>query len=262
MTIKKSLLIWAFVSLVVVMVAFYGVFLSKTKVENFISNNENLIWTLSSRIPEDVNVKVKNGEIEVNKERPYCLMLESKSGLGVYFTNNDKPEPPKTTECGALMTVGKNYVMVPQENNTYKVYKINLKANYTINRSNIENFYKTNKSKLEMAVWSVFYAGSWMVWVGIFGWGLLTALWYAWVAKVALRIFQAKDSLVFNQVYGVSLFLMSGWWFLRYGLLYIIVDNFCHQNIWFKFPFMNTLILTILALIWYKIDDKRRESKK
>ena len=262
MTIKKSLLIWALMSLTVVMTAFYGVFLSKTKVENLLAHGDNLFWTLTQKIPAELEIRVKNGEVVINKERPYCLLLESKSRVGVYFSNSDSQVIPKEGECGALMTVGKDYVMIREENGSYRVYKVDPKADYTINKNNIESFYQNNKPKAEKVAWTIFYVGPWLGWLAVFGWGLLNCLWYAWVAKFALRIFQSNKTVVFNQVYGTVLFLMSGWWFLRYGILYIIVNNYFHQNIVLRFPFMNTLILTILALIWYKNYDKKEEVKK
>lgn len=262
MTIKKSLLVWVMISLAVTMVAFYGVFLSKTRVESLLSTGDNLFWTLSSRIPEELEARVKNGEVTINKERPYCLLLESKSGVGVYFSDSETPVLAKESECGALVTVGKDYMVVKEEKDSYKVYKIDSKADYTINRGNIESFYQTNRPKAEKAVWVIFYVGPWVIWSVIFGFGLLNCLWYTWVAKLALRIFQSKKTLAFDQIYGVVLFLMGIWWFFRYGLLYIIVNNFFQKNIWLGFPFMNTIILTVLALIWYKNWGQEKESKK
>ena len=262
MNIRKSLLIWVIVSLTVVMVVFYGVFLSKSKVTGWLSTGDNIFWTLSRRIPEELNVKIKNGEVSINKERPYCLLLEPKSGIGVYFSDSETPVLAKASECGALMTVGKNYVAIQEENGAYKVYKVDSKADYIINRSNIENFYQTNRPKIEKAIWISDYVGSWLIWLMIFGFGLLNCLWYSWVAKLALKIFQSKKNLEFSQIYGVVLFLMEMWWFFRYGLLYIIINIFFQKNVWFGFPFMNTIILTILALIWYRKWDEEKESKK
>ena len=250
MTIKKSLLIWAFVSLTVMMTAFYGVFLSKTKVENLLAHGDNLFWSLVQKIPEELEVKVKNGEVAVNKQRPYCLVLTSK--LGVYFSNSEVPVLLNESECASLLTVGKNYMVTKEDNGAYKVYKIDPKADYTISKSNIENFYKSSRPIVENVAWVIFYVGPWLGWLVIFGFGLLSCLWYTWVARQALRIFQSKKDLAFVEVFGVSLFLMSMWWFLRYGLIYFVVSFYLKKNMWFGFPFVNTLILTVLALIWYK----------
>lgn len=262
MITKKSLVIWAITSLLVIMVGFYGVFFPKARVETLIAAGDNLFWTLTQKIPEELEVVVKNGEVEVNKERPYCLLIEPKSGIGVYFSENESPVVPKKGECGALMTVGKNYVMVKEENDNYRVYKVDAKANYTINRENIESFYQKMRPEAEKAGWIIYFVGPWVGWLMIFGFGLLNCLWYAWVARIGLRIFQSRKDLSFNQVFGTVLFLMSMWWFLRYGIVYLIVNNYLQKNMWLGFPFMNTLILTILALIWYKNKDKKEESKK
>lgn len=262
MTVKKSLLIWALVSLTVVMATFYGVLVSKNKINEWLSNGDNLFWSLSQKIPEDLEVKIKNGEVTINKERPYCLQLVSKSGLGIYFSNSENPSLPKKNECDASITVGKDYMVMPEDDGSYRVYKVDETVEAIINRTIIENFYRNNSPVIEKVAWIIFYGGSWLGWLTVFGWGLLNCLWFTWIAKLALKIFQSRKELIFVQVFGVSLFLMSGWWFLRYGLVSLILNNYFHKNIELGFPFMNTLILTVLALIWYKMYDKKGIGKK
>lgn len=251
MTIKKAIGVWVVISLILVLVGSYVVFGTKTKINNLILRGNNLFLSLIREVPSDLEVKVQNGEVVINKERPYCLRWRGDSGMGIFFDKGNSPILADDPICPVWVTIGENYMKIKDSEGQYKIYEVNKNDNYTINRKKIEQFYGVASPKIETGLWLTYYVAPWLIWFLVFSWGLIVCFWYSWWVKLALRIFMGRKDLEWEEIYGVVLFLMSGWYLFKYGVMWLMVNNFWGQNMSRNFPLINTLVLVILALIWY-----------
>ena len=252
---EKSFLYLFFIVLLFFIPSWFATIFPYSKAKQFFSSlpvwiNTNLI----GRYPAALEIKVTNGIVSLNQKEPYCFLISDKDG--VVIDPSAHPDTsllsatgPYSHLCKPAALVGNNFVILPDQDNSYKTQTIPTDVNVTINHNNIIEF--TNKylpiiSAFGQKVYFIIpFVGSLFIYLFL----LLNNLWYTAVVRLACKIFK-KPIPAFSSAYKLSLifycFLLVFDWFFLGALSY-----FLKTNISLNFFLRNTILISAACLYYY-----------
>lgn len=105
------------------------------KVPSFIST---LSAKANSFYPEGLEVNIKDGKVTTNQKEPYYISTLDSLGLSKNFdhliTINTKADPSNIKDEKTAVLITKDSVVTMESDSSYKVYPIDTKANYKIDK--------------------------------------------------------------------------------------------------------------------------------
>ena len=213
---------------------------------------DNLI---SSAYPSDLVINIKNGEVSVNRNTPYCLVLDQKSKFGILFdekanaTDFINKKNVSENVCNPFALVGKNFIVLPDSESgaegSYKIQQISPSVNYKITRDEISNLSSNILPKILTFAKYAYYIGPFMLALFITPFFLLMNLWYALIAKLLLKITKTNTVVTYNEAYSKSLFVLFIITIFNWVVIELLVKNILHLNFSFTFPFLTTIAVAV-----------------
>ena len=227
-------------------------------------------WVSSNLVesyPDDLIILINKGVVSINKDSPYCLTLPtnliggeavSQKQVGVIIDTGATADVSALSSnqeysklCKPIALVGKDFVLYPDDNNTYKYTKISEEINAKIDRETVNNLVAQYLPLVIKFGQKAYYIIPFVVVLLLFLGFLSQNYWYSLIAKLATKIFETKQ-ISFGDTYKLSLFfynfiLLFDWVVIRY-----LLNGLLKLNVIISFPFLNTIIITAAAVIYLK----------
>jgi len=236
-----------------------------SKTQDLIKKLPSLVNTnLVENFPADLKINVKKGIVSINKISPYCLTLPydktkvGNVGDGVVFDVYAKADISSlgaggmySKLCKPFALVGKDFLLYPGEDNTYKYTKLSDTMNFDVDREIISKYVNQYMPVLisfaNKAYFILPFAFLPLILVFIF----LMNCWYAIVVKLAAKIFKIR-TMSFGESYKLSLFFYN--FLLIFNLIVIkyILRTLLKQDFSLSFPFINTIVITAASMFYLK----------
>ena len=214
-------------------------------------------WVDSSVIkqfPQDLVISVKNGQVSLNRPTPYCLILKQGGLFGVVFDPQSEPkiqafenEGPYSKICQPIAVVGGNYVMT-LDKDQIRIQKISPQVTFDINQKNISNLAANYLPKLISFGQTAYLVLPFILIIPAFLFFLLNNLWYSFASGLVLKIFKLRPS----NTYGTTLFFYTVINFIQWVIVGYILNSLLKQNIKISFPFLNTILIAIASVFYFK----------
>ncbi|MFA5828335.1 MAG: hypothetical protein WC841_03195 [Candidatus Shapirobacteria bacterium] len=261
MKTQKSVLYLTIFLLLSSIIGWFYLILPLSTLNDILSNASTWVDTnLVSRYPDDLIISVKSGQVSVNRETPYCLVLDDKSQSGIVFTGDRDPRVLSLTDetysslCKPIALVGTNYYVYPDKENTYKVETIPATVNYNLDKNQIVNFVNQYLPLILRSGRNLYYFVPFMATPLLLIIFLSQNLWYSWVAKTIIKIFKLHPNDKKLEIYGTSLFIYTIILFVDWVIIGLLLNYILKQNIHLSFPFFNSLVIGIGTSLMLKSD--------
>jgi len=210
--------------------------------------------SLIQNFPPNLTITVKNGQVTYNRPGPFCLTVSSRSIEGIVFDNSATQPQNYLSDyqhlCQPLALVGDDFFVYPDQSSGLKIQKIDPNLNLEINRQIIDNFVTTALPFVLKFSSQAYYWLPFLVAIFLFPLFLLNNLWYASVARFASRFF--GHQLSFQTAYANSLFIYTLLIFIDNVVINYLFNHLLGTSIHLTIPFLNTLIISILANLMSK----------
>ncbi|MFZ2152667.1 MAG: hypothetical protein WAV41_01250 [Microgenomates group bacterium] len=218
--------------------------------------NENLLI----KYPTDLIITLKSGQVSLNQPSPYCLVLDDKSNSGVVFDTalTGAPNPADlgangkySQLCTPMGIIGRQFVLYPDKENSYKVTQISPDLNYTIDKPAITKFVDQYLPNLLSFAKSGYYFGPIILALFAYLYFLLINTWYTLVTRFFTRVLKISTSYPVDQIFNLTLFFYT--FVLAFD--WIIIGYFVHTlagltNVSAIFFLRNTIVITLLSLYY------------
>lgn len=254
---QKSVITLLLIVTVYFLISWFAVFAPYPKVKSFINELPNLINSkIISQYPQDLTISVKKGIVSINKPTPYCLS-DSSSKNGIVFDPLAKPDFSLLGEksvykdtCQPVAIVGKDFVLYPDKQSSYKIQTISPDVDIEIDRTKISSFVNEILPKLVSFGQALYFIAPFVVIPLVFIVYLVGNLWYALVIYFIRKWTKGVTPLSFGEAFKLSLFFYNFILVVRLFGLSLIATQLMHQNVQFDIPFLDTVLITIGSL-WY-----------
>lgn len=235
-------------------------------------------WASSNLVesyPEDLIILINKGEVNINKDSPYCFVLPAnlfgknevvdQKLSGVIFDTKATADISALSSnqeyaklCKPLALVGKDFVLYPDDNNTYKYSKISEEINAKIDRETVNNLVNQYLPLVIKFGQRAYFIIPFVVALLLFLGFLTQNYWYTLMVKLATKIFKTRK-ISFGDTYKLSLFfynfiLLFDWVVIKY-----VLNSLMKMNVVISFPFLNTIIIATAATIYLK---KRKDDSE
>jgi hypothetical protein len=209
---------------------------------------------LVQNFPSDLKISVQNGRVSTNYPSPYCLIIDPQSNLGVVF--DDQPAAPQdyVTQyqhlCHPIALVASDYVIYPDESESFKIQKLSSTFNLEVNRLTIQSFVDTSLPLIISVANRAYYVLPFLLASFLYLFFLSNNLWYAYVTKAVGKLF--GNYLDFKTAYANSLFIYTLLIFIDTVVITYLFNQLFHANASISFPFFNTIVIAILSNLMVK----------
>jgi len=261
--------LWLFLTVLVYVPAEMWMKLPKTEVDKFFEEAPTLIEEkILVKYPEDLIIKVDQGKVEINKDLPYCFIIEEKEEekWGIVFDKNPRAEDLKKTEneyshlCQTIGMVGEDYVVFPDDKGI-KVENIPTEVNVEINKEQldmwVEKYLPMVKKWGLLAYRIIPLLLVPMVMVAL----LITNFWYSLVLMVMGKLWKIKG-LTSGVAYKISLLIFTFWTAFKW-LVGIIISQISEKTVSLSpFVFFDTILITAIGLFLIKNEIVKVGEKK
>jgi len=219
--------------------------------------------------PEDLEIEINEGVVEINRELPYCLVLwkENREKIGIVFDKN--PEVSELMQeknvyshlCKAMGLVGENYIVYPDEE-VFKVQKLAKEVNLKIDRIMLDGLVDKYLPVFLTWIERLYIIGPFLLVPLVFLGFLMKNLWYGWVLKMVAKLFKFRK-MSSGEAYKSSLLVYAGWSAFAWLGGLILKQTTGRTVSWVPFVFFNTILITTISLYSVKsgiIDFSENES--
>jgi hypothetical protein len=233
--------------------------LPKSEVDKFFLEAPVVIEeNVLAKYPDDLEISIDKGKVGINKPLPYCLTIEGIEGekIGVVF--DEKPETASLMQkenkysglCSAVALVGENYVVFPDDEG-FKVQEIPAELSLKINKDQLKTW--VEKFLPMVKKWGLLtykVVPFLLVPIVILGM-LLKNLWYAFILKMAGKMFKIKK-MHQGEAYKISLLVFTGWSTISWVIRLLIEQTTGRVVNLSPFVFFNTILITAISLLLIK----------
>jgi len=255
---KSALILFIFL-VITVPIGWFTVIFPYQSAASFFKNIPKWIdSTLTKQFPVDLVISVKNGQVTLNRTSPYCLILKEGSQIGIVFDTRLDPQikafdtdGPYSRLCQPLFVIGKNYVM-SLDNNNISIHPIPAQATFSIDQKNLSKLVSDYLPKLVASGKNLYLYAPFILILPVFIFILLNNYWYSLVSRLVLKIFKIRPGIKSSEVYGVSLFFYTCILFIQWVFISYILNHLSKLTVNLSFPFMNTILIAIACLIYFK----------
>lgn len=217
--------------------------------------NEKLV----ALYPRDLQISVKKGIVSVNQKTPYCLIVDQKSGTGVVFDPISVPDisllgPNSIYKklCLPMALVGKNFVLYPDKQQSYKIQTISPEVSFEVDRTKVSSFVAEILPKIVSFGQTAYFVGPFVVILLMFLLILNLNTWYALIVYLAAKVFKVNPALTFRRAYTLSLFFYNFVFIANSIIISLVLNQISHLNIHLNFPFLYTIIITLASIFYLK----------
>lgn len=231
----------------------------KSTVDNFFS--EVLVKVekdILARYPDDLEIDINKGKVEINKPLPYCLTIEEVEGEGIGVVFDKNPEAGALMQeenkysglCKAVGLVGENYVIFPDEDG-FRVEKIPTEISFKISKDQLEAWTKEGLPIVKKWGLLAYKVGPFLLVPIVMLALLLKNVWYGLVLRVISKAFKIKkmDS---GESYKTSLLVFTGWSTFSW-LVGLAIGQMTDKTVSLSpFVFFNTILITLVSMFLVK----------
>lgn len=239
-----------FLILILLLTAVHLITLINPLLVTFPKEVNNIAYELTGCFPQDLEVKVTNGQVSINKEQPYFISTCTGGGyLAVIDTKTDySPQKFESYRVGAWVT--KNSIVYKRNDLETRTYSLEGIKDFKLNKTEINSFQNKLEPYLKFVGPIVFIAA----FVGIY---LLYIFRLFHLLIIALLIWLLgkifKHQLNFGSSYKVGLYAIT------LGLIVDLVVNLTSRWTNFHgFPFMVTILT--LAVVFVNLFQSKKSN--
>ena len=255
-TKKTSLYFFLFIFLSSI-IAWFFILAPFPKVKSIFTNaNAETSRFLDEKYPDDLIINIKNGQVGINKTMPYCLTLDKKTEMGILFDRNlntqylfsDSSKNIYKDYCNPVAFVGSNFVIIPKEDDSYQLEKLPEKLSITITKDVLKQAVKEALPKLIKIGRIIYYLSPLLMSLFSFSLILTMNLWYAFIAKLVLKITKVKKDFDFKEAYRKSLIILFAITIVNYIVIKFLFNFLLKMNLSLSFPFFYTLLIILIMV--------------
>lgn len=241
---------------------------------------------LNDVFPEDLIITINNGEVTINQETPYCLVIDKETNEGIVFDENANITAPLSNSleiysdlCNPLALVGKNYIIYSDleerwelqddnfvkvgsyidslKNGSYQVQEIPSEVNFQIDQVQVQaiasgvlpillNWFKTIYYFLPFVMAPFIFLYLWSM-----------NFWYAWVTKIVLKISKINQTLTAKEARKKTFFVFFIWTMFNWLIIQFLINYLLNIEFHLAFPFLNTIVIAIGTILLEKLVSKK-----
>jgi len=173
----------------------------KSKVDKFFSEAPVVIEkNVLGEYPDDLEIEVDKGRVEINRPLPYCLTAEEIEGekFGIVFDSNPEArtlmqeENKYSSLCKAVMLVGENYVVFPDDEG-FKVQEIPTELSLKINKDQLKMWVEKYLPVVKKWGLKAYRVGPFLLVPIVMMALLLKNVWYGLVLRMTGKILKLKE---------------------------------------------------------------------
>lgn len=259
---SKAILICLIFSFFYAIISWFIIILPFKTFKNDLDNLPTIINdSFLSRYPEDLLISIQKGQVGLNRDSPYCFILDKNSNMGLIYDDTVSSADPTVFNkggpydnlCHPIALVSQTFFMYQDSSSKQiKISQIPQDVNYQIKKSTITTFVDKvipNVVKIGNIAYFVIPV---IIFISFFLFTLLTNFWYSFVANFALTKFKIDTSPVKSFVYGSSLFVFNIIQFINLVLFAWLANKFLGQSFYLSFPFSKTILITLGVVAIYK----------
>lgn len=263
---KSILILFIFLLLTFPFLWFTSIF-PVTSANYFFRNISNWVNTsLIDKYPPDLIISVNKGQVTLNRSTPYCLVLREKDQIGIVFDLLSEPDiksfesgGPYHQLCQPIAVVSRNYVMF-LDKDQIRITKISSQTSFEINKTTI-----TDLINKYLPILTTFGKNTYLVLpfisiLPVFLFFLLNNYWYYFVTKLVLKIFKIYHTNFSAKIYGTTLFCFTIITFIRWIIIGSVFSQLLKFNFFVNFPFLNTILITIICLFYFSQQKKSEDN--
>lgn len=266
---EKSIFINFILVCLLTLVGWFLIIAPRPKTETMVQKFSEWVNTsLVESYPEDLVISVDKGVMSLNKDSPYCLVLPSdlfgkkeiagQVPSGIIFDTKATADisafgsnEEYSNLCNPFALVGKDFVLYPDEENSYKFTKISEEINAKIDRETINNLVIQYLPLVinfgQRAYYIIPFTLIFLLFLGF----LSQNYWYSLIVKFAVKIFKIKE-ISFGDSYKLSLFFYNFIIFFDWVVIRYMLNGLLKMGVVISFPFLNTIIIAAAAIIYLK----------
>jgi hypothetical protein len=259
MSVAKSALVLFLFLVVVIPIAWFTVVFPYKSAAAFIRNFPKLIdSSVIQQYPSDLVISVKNGQVNLNRPTPYCLILKQGSLIGIVFDPGSEPNirafeanGPYSDLCQPLVVVGKNFFMT-LDNSQLKIQMISTQLTTTIDQKSLSEFVSNYLPRVTSFGQTAYLYFPFLMVILAYMFFLLNNFWYSFITGLVLKIFKIRPGTGSSEIYGATLFFYTSLNFIQWVVIGYILNGLFKLNTSVNFPFMNTVLIAIACVFYFK----------
>lgn len=222
---------------------------------------------LNDVFPADLIITTNNGEVMINQETPYCLVVDKDTNEGIIFDENAELIPLKdnltiyNNLCDPFAVVGRNTVIRSEspEFNSYNIQEIPSEVNFQIDQAQLQAIAASVLPILLDWFKIIYYFLPFVLAPFIFLYLLLMNFWYGWVTKIVLKISKINQVLTAKEVRKKTFFVLFIWKMFNWIVIQFIINDLLKIEFHLVFPFINTIVIAISTALLEKLANKKEE---
>jgi hypothetical protein len=259
MTFKKTLLFFAIFLFFAIPLEFFVFLVPLDRFKEFVKSTPDYADNfVRKNYPSDLVIKIKNGEVSVNRVTPYCLLLGENSKSGILFDENANPKSlwggevvTSSGVCNPIMVFGKDFLLYPDLRGndmpaSYRIQKISSTIDYELTQKELQKFGRVVLPEVLRILESIYYVVPFVLPFIFLFWYLIKNLWYAFVVKIVLRSRVNGSLMGFKEAYSKSLFAL-----FIYTVFQMVFIQFV-LRLRLTFPFLTTIAVVLITFLLEK----------
>lgn len=258
MAFKNAFLLLLGFVLVSVTIDWYVINFPINKVNKFFTDIPGLVGEgFAETISADLVVEMKDGKLRVNRENPYCLVINDKTGDGILFDSEALKDViasgggGKYDEmCHPVVVAGKNYISYLNQEGEYVLEEPSSLLNFTLSKENIEKAIMTYLPQITSGGKTVYFVMPWILMPGYLIFLVLKVYWYVFVVKIALKVIKVRGGFNSKELYPMVMFVAAVWLWVKWIIIQVVMNYLGGQRINTNVMFFNTVLVTIGSIFF------------
>ncbi len=253
---SKAVLVTLIIAFLISNIAWFSKILPPGRFKSYLRQAPGFVDDkIISIYPDDLVVTIKNGQVDINQDSPYCLIThhdqETGQPFGIVYDSAAIANPSIFTQksqyqgiCNPIALVGKDFFMYPDNNNSnqYKINTIPDSVDYQLDKDTITDFADKTLPKVMDFGQKIYFFIPIIIFALSYPFILLFNFWYTFVLRLAFKLFKVDPKLTQGKVYGTSLLI----YFL------ILLTQTITGGRFISFPFFNTIAICLFAILYFK----------
>jgi hypothetical protein len=241
-----------------VLVDWYIINFPADRVDKFFSELPGLIEDgFLNTVADDTVIEMKAGKLRINRENPYCLIINNKTRDGIVFDSEALREViasgggGKYDElCHPVVFAGKNYISYLGQDGEYVLEQPSEMLNFSLSKNKLGSMISTYLPQIIAGGKTVYLVLPWVMIPGYVIFLMLKVYWYVFVVRMALKVYKVRGNFNSKELYPMVMFVAAVWYWVKWLIIQVVMNYVGGQRINTNILFFNTILITVGSIFF------------
>lgn len=258
MAFKNAFVLLLGFIIVSVLVDWFVINFPADRVDRFLTELPGLVEDgFLNTVTDETVIEMKAGKLRINRENPYCLIINNKTRDGIVFDSEALKDviasgggEKYNQLCHPVVFAGKNYISYLGQDGEYVLEQPSSMLNFRLSKEQLGSVISTYLPQVVAGGRTVYRIFPWVMIPGYVVFLMVKIYWYVFVVRMALKVYKVRGDFNSKELYPMVMFVAAVWYWVKWIIIQVVMNYVGGQRINTNILFFNTILITVGSIFF------------